>query len=102
PTLFRSSLVPSQPFLDEFIEASSSCGNPVDEAIAYSKLAVVYLKVDDGKNALLYFDKAINLANALHEESYDVNWTFNKGEVHNTTLKQYDSKLYYIKLIAHF
>lgn len=97
-----NSLVPSQPFLDEFIEASSSCGNPVDEAIAYSKLAVVYLKVDDGKNALLYFDKAINLANALHEESHAINWTFNKGVVHNTTLKQYDSALYYFKLTAPF
>lgn len=90
-------MISSEPFLNEFIEVSTICGKPIDEAIAYSKLALVYLKADDGEKAVYYFNKAIDLANTLGNKTLSVNWMFNKGVVFNTTLKLYDSALYYFK-----
>lgn len=94
------SLIPVQPFLDEFIYTSIQCGKPIDEAIAYSKLAVVYLKTDNADKAVDNFNKAINIATKLKDTSLATNLMFNKGVVYNTTLQKYDSALYFFKYTA--
>src|SRR5690625_2241991 len=93
-------LIPTQPFLDEFILTSIQCGKPIDEAIAYSKLAVVYLKAENADKAIENFNKAISIATKLGDTSLSTNLMFNKGVVYNTTLKKFDSALYFFKYTA--
>lgn len=96
----KHKMVESKPFLDEYISTSKLCGKPIDEAIAYSKLAIVYLHVDDAQKAIHNFDKAIEIAKQLKDTLYATNFLFNKAAVYNTTLKQYDSALYLFKKTA--
>lgn len=93
-------LIPIQPFLDEFILTSIQCGKPIDEAIAYSKLAVVYLKAENADKAIENFNKAISISTKLRDTSLATNLMFNKGVVYNTTLKKFDSALYFFKHTA--
>ena len=93
----KNSMVEGEPYLDEYINTSKICGEPIDEAIAHSKLAVVYLDIDDGQNAIRSFDRAIDIATRLNDTLYATNFLFNKAVVYVTTLKQYDSALYYFK-----
>ncbi len=95
-------MIPEKQFLDEYISTSKICGKPIDEAIAYSKLAVVYLQADDAKRAIQNFDQAINIATELNDTLLATNFLFNKGVVYVTTLKQYDSALYFFKKTAPF
>ena len=97
-----NNMIPEQPFLEEYINASKICGKPIDEAIAYSKLAVVYLDVDNAKLAIQNFDKAIEIATGLNDTLFATNFLFNKGVVYETTLKKYDSALYFFKKTVPF
>ncbi len=95
-------MVSEKPFLEEYIMASKVCGEPIDEAIAYSKLAIVYLQADDGENSVLNFNKAIQIAENLKDTLRATNFLFNKAVVYVTTLKQYDSALHFFKKTAPF
>lgn len=95
-------MVPHEPFLVEYIDASKICGKPIDEAIAYSKLAVIYLQADDATKAIKNFDRAIEIAFGLNDTLRANNFLFNKGVVYVTTLKKYDSALYFFKKTAPF
>ncbi len=86
-------------YLDEFIVQSEKCGDPIDKAIANAKIAVKFLDVDRAKEAIHHFDKAIKIANSLRDSLSASNFIFNKGVVYNTTLKQYDSALYFFKKV---
>lgn len=96
----RHNMVPQKPFLDEYISNSKICGKPIDEAVAYSKLAIVYLDADDAEKAIYNFDKAIEIATQLNDTLRTTNFLFNKGAVYLTTLKKYDSALYFFKKTA--
>ncbi len=96
------SMIAEKPFLEEYINASKICGKPIDEAIAHSKLAVVYLEADHAEMAILNFDKAIEIATKLNDTLLATNFLFNKGVVYSTTLKEYDSALYFFKKTAPF
>lgn len=95
-------MVDEEPFLKEYISASKTCGKPIDEAIAYSKLAVLYLDADNAEKAIQNFDRAIKIAKKLNDTLRATNFLFNKGVVYSTTLKQYDSALYFFKKTVPF
>lgn len=86
-------------YLDEFIVESGKCGQPIDKAIANAKIAVKFLDVDRALEAIHHFNMAIEIAYNLSDTLSASNFIFNKGVVYNTTLKQYDSALYFFKKV---
>lgn len=74
----------AKPFLEEYIDHANKTGEPLDLANAYDRIARTFLDVDDIKNSIDYFEKAIEQAFIAGDTLKALGLKFNIGVVLNS------------------